>query len=302
MSVRISLVCGLILLATLALIATGLPKAGPPAFFPDIPPQGMDSATDQLVEPPIEQKIKRQHTRPDAMHSQPRPDAKKLRVVVVGSHPEDPMFACGGLIAKLASDGHEVIVASVASKRRVAVVGFETYAETRRNEFEAATKLLGAKAYLFDYQNEFLFNDEPTRDAITTWLSETNPDVVVTHWPLDTNGNHHVTGALVWNSYLNQSKWNLYFFENVTYYQTLAFNPQLFLDIADVRDLKKEACLIHKSQNPKSFWTDQDDVQRQRGKDCGAQFAEAFILAEHHANRPLLPLGLLQKNTDERGR
>ena len=35
---------------------------------------------------------------------------KKLRVVVVGAHPDDPESGCGGLIALLTKAGHEVIV------------------------------------------------------------------------------------------------------------------------------------------------------------------------------------------------
>ena len=75
------------------------------------------------------------------------------------------------------------------------------------------------------------------------------PDIVVTHWPLDTHPNHHVVSSLVWQSYRRQGGWNLYFFEVMTDQQTLAFKPELYLDIGQVREIKKQA---RPSQEPEA--------------------------------------------------
>jgi len=77
--------------------------------------------------------------------------------------------------------------------------------------------------------------------------------------------------------------------------QTLGFKPDLFLEIADVRDLKKEACLCHKSQKPEEFWAIHEDMHRRRGDECGVRFAEAFVLAEPLPGRALLPVSFLKK-------
>ena len=76
---------------------------------------------------------------------------------------------------------------------------------------------------------------------MASWLDEVKPDVVVTHWPLDTHPNHHVVSSLVWQCYRRQGGWNLYFFEVMTDQQTIAFRPELYLDIGPVRDIKKRA-------------------------------------------------------------
>ena len=60
---------------------------------------------------------------------------------------------------------------------------------------------------------------------MSAWLDEVKPDIVVTHWPLDTHPNHHVVSSLVWQCYKRQGGWNLYFFEVMTDQQTLAFGP-----------------------------------------------------------------------------
>ena len=85
------------------------------------------------------------------------------------------------------------------------------------------------------------------------------PDIVVTHWPLDTHENHHVVSSLVWQCH-RRRRWNLYFFEVMTGMQTLDFHPSLYLDIADVRDLKKKALDCHTSQDPESIWKDHDGI------------------------------------------
>jgi LmbE family N-acetylglucosaminyl deacetylase len=126
------------------------------------------------------------------------PENKKLRVVIVGAHPDDPESGCGGLIALLTKSGHKVIVGYMTSYRGDRKIGEEPEAKVRRREASAACQSLGAKPHFFEYAHEKLFADEATLEAVSAWLRETKPDIVVTHWPLDTHENHHVTSSLVW--------------------------------------------------------------------------------------------------------
>ena len=68
-------------------------------------------------------------------------------------------------------------------------------AEVRREEATAACKVLGAKPKFFPYAHETLVADEATLRAVSAWLDEVKPDVVVTHWPLDTHPNHHTVSS-----------------------------------------------------------------------------------------------------------
>ncbi len=167
----------------------------------------------------------------------------------------------------------------------------------RRREATAACRVVGAAPHFFEYAHEKLAADEPTLDAVGSWLKEVQPDIVVTHWPLDTHPNHHVISSLVWQSYLRDKRWNLYFFEVMTDQQTLGFRPDLFLDIGDVRDLKKAACFCHQSQNPEGFWGGHDNMHRRRGAECGVQYAEAFVLVEPVPGKPPLPVSFLKKKS-----
>lgn len=225
----------------------------------------------------------------------PSAETKKLRIVVFSGHPDDPESGCGGLIARLTKAGHEVVAAYATCFRGDRKVGNEPEAVVRRREATAACKVLGAVPHFFDYAHEKLVADEATLETVSSWLKQVQPDIVVTHWPLDTHPNHHVTSCLVWQTYLRDKKWSLYFFEVMTDRQTIGFRPNLFLDLAEVRDLKKEACLCHQSQSPEAFWAVHEDMHRRRGEECGVRHAEAFILAEPLPARALLPVSFLKK-------
>lgn len=224
-----------------------------------------------------------------------RAEVKKRRIVVFGGHTEDPAFGCGGLIARLTKAGHEVLVASASCIHADRKIGTEPEAEVRRRETTQACKILGATPHFLEYGQKTLIADEATLEMVSSWFKAVKPDIVVTHWPLDTNPNHHVASSLVWQSYLHDKKWSLYFFENLTDYQTVAFTPDLFLDIGEVRDLKKEACFSHQSLKPERFWFDQEDVHRRRGEECRVRYAESFVLAEPLAGRAVLPVPFLKK-------
>src|SRR5262249_34166502 len=152
--------------------------------------------------------------------------------------------------------------------------------EVRRGEATSACKILGAEPMFFPYAHENLVADEPTLEAISSWFDEVKPDIVVTHWPLDTHPNHHAVSSLVWRCYRRRGGWNLYFFEVMTDRQTIAFRPELFLDIAQVREVKRQALLEHKSQDPEAIWADHERMHCRRGAECGAGFAEAYSLVE----------------------
>lgn len=209
--------------------------------------------------------------------------------------PTIPKADAGGLIAQLTKTGHEVIVAYATCFRGDRKFFNEPEGTVRRREATAACKVLGATPHFFDYAHEKLTADAATLEAVAGWLKQVQPDIVVTHWPVDTHPNHHVTSSLVWQTYLRDKSWSLYFFEVMTDQQTLRLKPELFLDIADVRDLKKDACFSHKSQEPEKFWAVHEDMHRRRGEESGVRYAEAYVLSEAVPGRALLPVSFLQK-------
>jgi LmbE family N-acetylglucosaminyl deacetylase len=229
---------------------------------------------------------------------------KKLTVVVFGAHPDDPESGAGGLIASLTHLGHDVIVAYGTTFRGDRKFFGRPEGEVRRAEAAAACNLLGpgATPKFFPYAHEALVADQATLKQVSAWLDEVKPDVVVTHWPLDTHPNHHAVSSLVWQCYRRKGGWNLYFFEVMTGKQTIAFDPDLYLDIAPVRAVKKRALDEHKSQDPAQIWEAHERMHRRRGAECGVQFAEAYSLVEAKDGCALLPVPFLRNQARSPGR
>jgi LmbE family N-acetylglucosaminyl deacetylase len=218
------------------------------------------------------------------------PAARKLKVVVFGGHPDDPESGAGGLVATLTGMGHDVILAYGTAFRADRQFFGRPEADVRREEASAACKVLGATAKFFPYAHEKLVADQATLREVSAWLEEAKPDIVVTHWPLDTHENHHAVSSLVWQCYQRKGAWNLYFFEVMTDQQTIGFKPELYLDIKTVREIKRLALAEHKSQEPAKIWAFHERMHRRRGAECGCEHAEAYSLVEAKPGCPLLPV------------
>jgi N-acetylglucosamine malate deacetylase 1 len=243
----------------------------------------------------------------------PNEPARKLKVVFLGAHCDDNEVCAGGLMRMLAAQGHEVISAYATAFRRGRLVGGKPEAAVRRAESTAACKLLGATPYFFPYAHEELESplaDAKTLAAIAAWIEKSRPDVVVTQWPLDTHPNHRSVAEAVLAAYRHSTHvwgkegqaankaepgWNLYFYEANTFtkwddLESLAFRPNLYLDVAGVRPLKQRVVETFKSQASYDLWEVQDNMHVERGKECGVKYAEAFFLVEAKPGCPLLPV------------
>jgi LmbE family N-acetylglucosaminyl deacetylase len=223
------------------------------------------------------------------------PPTRKFKVVIFGGHPDDPESGAGGLAAALTGQGHEVILAYGTTFRGDRRFFDRPEGEVRRDEATAACGVLRASPKFFPYAHEKLVADQATLQAVSDWLNDVKPDIVVTHWPLDTHPNHHVVSSLVWQCYQRTGGWNLYFFEVMTAQQTIAFQPELYLDIAPVREVKRQSLEKHQSQKPTEIWAAHERMHRRRGAECGVEFAEAYSLVEPKPGCPLLPVPFLKK-------
>jgi LmbE family N-acetylglucosaminyl deacetylase len=74
-------------------------------------------------------------------------EAKRLKIVCVGGHPDDPESGCAGILTRYAALGHGVTVIYLTrGERGIRGKSIEEAAQTRSAECEAACKIMGAKA------------------------------------------------------------------------------------------------------------------------------------------------------------
>ena len=217
----------------------------------------------------------------------PHTAAEKKKIVVVGGHPDDPETGCAGTILQLVKTGHEVTIIYLTNgDRGIEGKGLTESADTRRKEAIAACKILKAKPVFANQVDgdSVINNTEMTR--FEKILYEEKPDVVFTHWPIDSHKDHQVASLLTiqaWNH--AQRPFTLYFYEVCTGVQTFGFHPTDYVDISATQQSKLEVLVCHKSQNivengkytPAFYECGHPSMEDFRGKELGVKAAEAFI-------------------------
>ena len=111
-------------------------------------------------------------------------------------------------------------------------------------------------------------------------LRSADPDVVFTHWPVDTHRDHRICANLVYDAWLQMGRRvPLYYYEVMTGGQTQTFSPTHRVNIGEVIEQKWKACFLHKSQKVTKERYDQDHGKMEifRGMEAGCQYAEAFV-------------------------
>lgn len=205
-----------------------------------------------------------------------------LRVVVAGAHPDDPESGCGGLIARYADAGHDVAILYLTrGERGIKGKTYEEAGAIRTAEAQKACEILRARPVFAGQVNGQVEVNSARYEEYRKALEEERPDVVFTHWPIDTHEDHRATSLLVYDAWLRLGrKFALYYFEVMTGSQTSQFWPTHYVDITAVEARKRAACMAHSSQNPDEFYAVHDQMNRCRGMELGVKYAEAFI---HHS-------------------
>ena len=211
------------------------------------------------------------------------PDSAVRKVVCVGGHPDDPESGCGGTLARYAALGHAVtIVYLTRGERGIAGKSLDESARIRSAECESACRIIGASPQFFGQIDGATELTHAHVDAMTRLLTAENPDIVFTHWPVDTHMDHQVASILTIRAWMSLTTASLYFFEVDLGSQTEGFLPNTYVDISSVVEQKKAALFAHVSQDGKGIWREHHEIMAQwRGREIGMPAAEAFI----HLNR-----------------
>jgi LmbE family N-acetylglucosaminyl deacetylase len=212
--------------------------------------------------------------------SQPFKDLATLKILCVGGHPDDPESGCGGTLAKLSAAGHDVTTLYLT--RGEAGIPGKSHAEAsaiRSKEAEAACKLLSVKPYfLGQIDGNTVVNNEWI-DKMVSFIEQSKPDIVFTHWPIDSHKDHQAASMLTTQAWMRGGKkFDLYYFEVLSGIQTVGFHPSDYVDITSTRESKRKAVYCHTSQNPAEIYSHGHELMEQfRGLEAGYGAAEAFV-------------------------
>src|SRR5690348_9792528 len=159
--------------------------------------------------------------------------ARPLKVVVTGAHPDDPESGCGGTIARYADRG-DIVTILYLTRGESGIPGktHQQAGEIRTAEAEKACAILKAKPlFARQFDGEVQVNAQQYSE-FRKLIEADNPDVLFTHWPVDTHPDHRACSLLAYDSWLRLGRrFSLYFFEVDLGGQTQCFRPTHYVDV-----------------------------------------------------------------------
>ena len=125
---------------------------------------------------------------------------------------------------------------------------FQVSAALRTKEAENACKILKARPLFATQIDGNTRLDKEENEKMTNLILSQKPDVVFTHWPLDSHQDHQVAGLLILTAWIKSKKqFQLYFYEVNTGSETMGFSPTDYVDITEVLSMKEAAMFAHKN-------------------------------------------------------
>lgn len=211
-----------------------------------------------------------------------------LRVLCVGAHPDDPESGCGGTLLRYAALGHAVTILYLTrGERGIEGKSLDAAAAIRTAESQAACRILGGTPKYFGQIDGATELTAAQVEAMNRFLAAERPDVVFTHWPVDTHMDHQVASILTIRAWMARGTARLYFYEVNSGSQTQGFLPNTYVDISSVVEQKKAALFAHVSQDGRGIWREHHELMAQwRGREAGVAAAEAFVHLTRDARLP----------------
>jgi LmbE family N-acetylglucosaminyl deacetylase len=205
---------------------------------------------------------------------------KKMKILVVGAHPDDPETMCGGVMALYSNLGHEVVSAYL-TRGEAGIKGksYEESAKIRTAEALTACDILKVRP---EFIGQIDGNCEITKERysqIINFFKKEDPDIIFTHWPIDTHRDHRICSILVYDAWLIlEHKSAFYYCEVMSGIQSQNFTPTDYIDITGVVKQKHKACFAHVSQKIEETYQDHHGkMEIFRGMEFGCHYAEAFV-------------------------
>lgn len=231
-----------------------------------------------------------------------------MKIMVFGAHPDDVELAVGGIVARHADLGHQMIICDLTAGE----MGSNGTPEIRRAEGHKAAEVLGAKQrYCLGLPDAFLQPDVDAIKRTAEAVREVRPDLVLAPWWHDRHPDHEAASIIVTKAchlaglhkypvsgQRHRPRRIFYYFLGRT------GDPSLLINIDRYWDIKMQAILAHSSQfagtsqganptylNQERFFVDYELRFRSWGREIGCTYAEA-LLSQDNFQVPDLALTL----------
>jgi len=187
-----------------------------------------------------------------------------MSTLVVAAHPDDEILGCGGTMARLAREGHEVRIAILAEGMSSRYAQREDADQRQLQHLHArarqAADKVGAKELVLCKLPDNRLDTVPLLDVVKLveeLVKRFRPEVIYTHHPGDLNVDHGVVHRAVLTAtrpVAGQCVKEIYAFEVPSStewaFQRLEplFRPNVFVDISETLDTKIEALACYDTE------------------------------------------------------
>ena len=124
------------------------------------------------------------------------------KVLVIGAHPDDPETMCGGTMIKLREMGVEVVsVYFTSGEAGIPGKSHEESSAIRTAEAKKACEVMGVRAVFMTQIDGNTEVNKARYAEMKALIEAEKPDMVITHWPIDSHRDHRVCSMLVYDAW-----------------------------------------------------------------------------------------------------
>ena len=192
--------------------------------------------------------------------------------LAIAAHPDDIEFMMAGTLMRLKDAGYDVHYWNLANGCcGTTQYDAATIARLRREEGMAAAKFLGATFHESICDDLAIFYDRPTLAKVASVVRKVDPNIVLTHAPVDYMEDHTNACRLAVTATFARGMPNFpvdpprrHVETKVTVYHAQPYSnqtplgepvrPELFIDVSDLQDQKKAMLACHATQKK---WLDE---------------------------------------------
>lgn len=197
-----------------------------------------------------------------------------MKILAIGSHPDDIEIGCGGSILKHRAEGHEVKMIVLTGGGKGGDLPEKELVPVRFQEAKAAASLLGAELECWDYIDTKVPDTDELIQRIEKVVNEFKPDRVYLPYSQDTHQDHRITSN-AGKAACRKVRQILEYEEPSSYN---SFNASYWIDISPYIEKKLESIKLHVSQGHKEILKAKsiEGLNLYRGYQSHVDYAEGF--------------------------
>lgn len=174
-------------------------------------------------------------------------------ILIFGAHPDDIEFACGGILAKMATQGKDIVMVDLTLGEK----GTNGTPEQRREESENAAALIGAKRVFLDFSDCEITDTYEGRLRLVKVIREHKPRLVIAPmWNGEQNHPDHIACGKMARYACRYARFAkilpehpIHWVEGILHYPPPTFDAVDFIvDVSDYVETWKKMMRCHISQ------------------------------------------------------